>query len=53
MNKIRNSVSNKSVPQEDACLRILYGPSEVRNGIRLSSTEIFPNELLSIDWYEA
>ncbi len=53
MNKMRDSTPMKGRPAQGPKICIHYGNSLTQNGARLQLTEIFPDERLSIDWYEA
>lgn len=52
MNKMRDSTP-LSRPDSMSKIRIRYERPSTRNGVRLSFTDIFPNDNLTIDWYEA
>mgnify|MGYP003318236401 CR=1 FL=1 len=52
MNKLRDSTP-LSRPDNMSKIRIRYGQPKMKNGVRLSFTEIFPYDHLTIDWYEA
>ena len=53
MNKMRDSTPLKGRPAQSQKICIHYGNTLKQNGVRLHHTEIFPDERLSIDWYEA
>lgn len=52
MNRMRDSTP-LSRPDSMSKIRIRYEHPSMRNGVKLSFTDIFPNDHLTIDWYEA
>lgn len=52
MNKMRDSTP-LSRPDTMSKIRIRYEEAKMKNGVRLSHTDIFPYDQLTIDWYEA
>ena len=52
MNKMRDSTL-MSRPDKMSKIRIRYEKPKMKNGVKLSFTEIFPYDHLTIDWYEA
>ena len=52
MNKLRDSTP-MSCPDCMSKIRIRYEQPGMKNGVRLLFTDIFPNDRLTVDWYEA
>ena len=52
MNKMRDSTL-MSRPDSLSKIRIRYEQPNMKNGVKLCFTDIFPNDCLTIDWYEA
>ena len=52
MNKMRDSTP-MSRPDCMSKIRIRYEQPSMKNGVRLLFTDVFPNDRLTVDWYEA